>query len=61
MSHPSADGDCCNAAFAHSLIPRGNSATVELDLIVTEMLAFPSRSPRSKNDSNSINGKTTPI
>ena len=35
--------------------------TVELELIVTETLTFPSKSSRNKNDSNLINGKTTPI
>ena len=36
-------------------------STVEPDLIATEMLAFPSKSSRNKNDSDLINGKTTPI
>ena len=35
--------------------------TVESDLIATEMLAFPSKSSRNKNDSDPINGKTTLI
>ena len=35
--------------------------TVKPDLIATKMLAFTSKSPRNKNDSNSINGKITPI
>ena len=35
--------------------------TVELDLIATEMLAFPSKSSRHTNDSDPIKGKTTPI
>ena len=35
--------------------------TVELDLIATEMLAFPSKSSAYKNDSDHINEKTTPI
>ena len=36
---------------------------MEPDFIVTEMLAFPSKSSRNKNDSNVMiaNGKTTPI
>ena len=38
-----------------------NKTTVELDLIATEMLAFPSNSSRNKNDSDLKNGKTTPI
>ena len=36
-------------------------ATVEPDLTATEMLAFASNSERNKNDSDSINEKTTPI
>ena len=35
--------------------------TVELDFIATEMLAFPSKLSRNKNNSDPINGKTTPI
>ena len=35
--------------------------TVKLDLIVTEMLAFPSKSSTNKNDSDPLNEKTTPI
>ena len=35
--------------------------TVEADLIAREMLAFPSKSSGNKNDSDPINGKTTPI
>ena len=33
---------------------------IKPDLIATEMLLFPSKS-RNKNDSDPINGKTTPI
>ena len=35
--------------------------TVEPNLIATEILVFPSKSSRNKNDSDPINGKTTPI
>ena len=35
--------------------------TVEPDLIATEMLEFPSKSSRNKNDSDPINGNTDPI
>ena len=38
-----------------------NKTTVEPDLIVSEMLAFPSNSSRNKNGSDPKNGKTTPI
>ena len=38
-----------------------NIDTVETDLIATEMLVFSSKSSRNKNDSNPIDGKTTPI
>ena len=51
-----------------ALLPRtqNDHATVNLDLIATEMLAFPLKIiKRSKgqgsNDSYSMNGKTTPI
>ena len=36
-------------------------STVEPGLIATEMLAFPSKSSRNKNDSDPLDGKTTPI
>ena len=36
------------------------SYPVEPDLIVTEMLAFPSKSSINKKDSDPINGKTIP-
>ena len=36
-------------------------AAVEPDLIATEMLAPPSKSSRNQNDSDPVNGKTTPI
>ena len=39
----------------------GLKTTVELDLIATEMLAFPSKLSRNKNDSDPISGRTTPI
>ena len=35
--------------------------TIELDLIATEILAFPYKLSRNKNDSDPINEKTTPI
>ena len=45
--------------------PFGLAATGELDLIATEMLAFPPKSSINKNDSDldrdPRNGKTTPI
>ena len=49
-------------AFIHSIVCINlSTSTVQPDLIVTEMLAFPSKSSRNKNDSDPINGKTTPI
>ena len=42
------------------IIAHDNCNTVEPDLIATEMLVFPSKSSRNKNDSNSTNEKTTP-
>ena len=44
--------------FISSLCVR---ATIETDLIATEMLAFPSKSSRNKIDSDPLNEKTTPI
>ena len=35
--------------------------TVEPDSIATQMLAFPSKPSRNKDDSDAVNGKTTPI
>ena len=37
------------------------SSTAVLDFIRTEMLALPSKSPRDQNDSDLIDGKTTPL
>ena len=44
-----------------SIMCRQGLATVEMDLIATEMLAFPSKASRYQNNSNRTIAKTTPI
>ena len=58
-------GVVCSCAAAHILV-RFASTTEELNVIVTKMLAFSSKSSRNQNDKrinnrDHINEKTTPI
>ena len=47
--------------FLSACVPVSSADTVESNLIATEMVAFPSKSSRNNNDSDPVNGRTTPI